>query len=298
MPKVKLTEINKKPKINLKKEDHLSVQDSIPYIEMARDGICKVKEGLYSKTIKFLDINYQLARDDDKKAILEKWCEFLNYFDSSIHLQFSFINHHSNMSEYDSIISISPQDDNFNDIRKEYSEMLRNQLAKGNNGLKKEKYITFSIEAKSVKEAKPRLERIETDIINNLKLMGVYASSLDGYERLKVLYEMYNPDIDVPFTFSYDELIKSGLSTKDYIAPSSFLFDSSKYFKMGDTLGAVSFLQILAPEFEDTILQKYLEIDNNLVLNIHIEAIDQLKAIKLIKAKVTDIDKMKIEEQK
>ena len=282
----------------LNKETHLSVQDTIPYVEMARDGICKVSEGVYSKTVKFFDINYQLARDDDKKAILEKWCEFLNYFDSSIHLQFSFINHHSNMSEYESVISIEPQKDNFNDIRKEYSEMLKEQLSKGNNGLVREKYITFSIRAKDVKEAKPRLERIETDVINSLKLMGVEASALDGAERLKVLYEMFNPDSQVPFRFSYDQLIKSGLSTKDYIAPSSFVFDSSKYFQMGNTTGAVSFLQILAPEFEDTILQKYLEIDHNLVLNIHIEAIDQLKAIKLIKAKVTDIDKMKIEEQK
>ena len=282
----------------LNKETHLSVQDTIPYVEMARDGICKVSEGVYSKTVKFFDINYQLARDDDKKAILEKWCEFLNYFDSSIHLQFSFINHHSNMSEYESVISIEPQKDNFNDIRKEYSEMLKEQLSKGNNGLVREKYITFSIRAKDVKEAKPRLERIETDVINSLKLMGVEASALDGAERLKVLYEMFNPDSQVPFRFSYDQLIKSGLSTKDYIAPSSFVFDSGKYFQMGNTTGAVSFLQILAPEFEDTILQKYLEIDHNLVLNIHIEAIDQLKAIKLIKAKVTDIDKMKIEEQK
>ena len=162
------------------KEKQISAQNTIPYREMAKDGTCRVKEHTYSRTIRFYDINYQLAQNEDKSAIFESWCDFLNYFDSSIHVQLSFINHKSSMSEYEKVIRIKPKNDAFDDVRAEYAQMLQAQLAKGNNGLVRSKYITFSIEANTYQEAKPRLERIDTDILNNFKVLGVTAYPLNG----------------------------------------------------------------------------------------------------------------------
>ena len=280
------------------KAKRISVQDSIAYKEMGKDGICRVADHVYSKTIRFYDINYQLAQNDDKSAIFENWCDFLNYFDSSIQFQLSFINQKSSMKEYEKVIQIEPQNDAFDDVRMEYAQMLHNQLAKGNNGLLKSKYITFAIEADNLAMARPKLERIETDILNNFKVLGVTAYPLNGVERLKVLYETLNPETETPFTFTYDQVLKTGLGTKDYIAPTSFLFKSGKDFMMGDTYGAVSYLQILAPELTDKMLAEFLDIDKNLIVTMHVQSLDQLKAIKLIKSKVTDINRMKIEEQK
>ena len=265
---------------------------------MGKDGICRVADHIYSKTIRFYDINYQLAQNEDKSAIFENWCNFLNYFDSSIHVQLSFINQKSSMKEYEKVIHIDPQNDVFDDVRMEYAQMLHNQLAKGNNGLLKSKYITFSIEADSLAQARPKLERIEMDILNNFKVLGVTAYPLNGVERLKLLYETLNQDSEQPFNFTYDQILKTGLGTKDYVAPTSFLFKSGKDFMMGDTYGAVSYLQILAPELTDKMLAEFLDIDKNLIVTLHIQSLDQLKAIKLIKGKVTDINRMKIEEQK
>lgn len=265
---------------------------------MGRDGICRVKDGTYSKTIRFNDINYQLAQNEDKNAIFEGWCDFLNYFDSSIHVQLSFINQKSNMKEYEQIIQIRPQYDAFDEIRMEYAQMLKNQLAKGNNGLIKTKYITFSIEAENIQKARPKLERIEADILNNFKALGVAAYPLNGKERLEILYETFNPESPIPFQFEYDQIYQTGLGTKDFIAPTSFVFQSGKYFRMGDRIGAVSYLQILAPELTDKMLADFLDIDKNLIVNLHIQSVDQTRAIKLVKNKVTDINKMKIEEQK
>ena len=280
------------------KEQRLTVQRSIPYLEMGRDGICRVEEHLYSKTVRFYDINYQLAQNEDKNTIFESWCDFLNYFDASIRFQLSFINHKSDMSEYNKVIQIEPQHDQFDDVRMEYAQMLRQQLAKGNNGLVRTKYITFSIEAKSVREAKPRLERIETDILNNFKVLGVKAYPLNGVERLQIMYETFHQEEQQKFDFSYDRILQSGMTTKDFIAPTSFLFKSGKDFMMGDTYGAASYLNILAPELTDKVLAEFLDMDKNLVVSIHVQSVDQLKAIKLIKGKITDLDRMKIEEQK
>ncbi|WP_443734616.1 VirB4-like conjugal transfer ATPase, CD1110 family [[Ruminococcus] lactaris] len=283
---------------NTAKDKRITAQQSIPYHEMGRDGICRVQDKFYSKTIRFYDINYQLAQNEDKNAIFENWCDFLNYFDSTIHFQLSFINQHSNMAEYEKVIHINPQEDEFDNLRMEFAQMLNNQLAKGNNGLMRTKYITFGIEAESIREARPKLERIESDIMNNFKILGVTAYPLNGTERLQVMYETFNQDSKVPFHFSYDEVLRTGLSTKDYIAPTSFVFKNGKDFQMGGTIGAVSYLQILAPELTDKMLAEFLEMDSNLMVNFHIQSIDQMKAIKLVKSKVTDINRMKIEEQK
>ena len=284
--------------VKRKQERNISAQNSIPYREMAKDGICRVQEKYYSKTIRFYDINYQLAQNEDKNAIFENWCDFLNYFDSTIHFQISFINHHSNMKEFESVIQIQPQNDAFDDVRMEYAQMLRDQLAKGNNGLVRTKYITFGIEAENIREAKPKLERIEADILNNFKVLGVSAYPLSGEERLQILYETFNPEEKVPFQFSYDRILRSGMGTKDFVAPTSFVFKEGKTFQMGNTIGAASYLQILAPELTDKMLAEFLDMNRNLIVNLHIQSIDQMKAIKLVKNKVTDINRMKIEEQK
>jgi len=290
--------VAQKKKDKKSKKVRKSAQQTIPYVEMCRDGICKVNSRLYTKTIRFNDINYQLAQNEDKTAIFENWCDFLNYFDSSIFVQLSFINQRTNINEFKKQINIPEQDDEFNDIRAEYSGMLQDQITKGNNGLLKRKYITFGIEADSLRTAKPKLERIESDILNNFKTLGVRTEPLSGYERLKVLHDVFNMDTNEPFRFSFDMVARTGLSSKDFIAPTSFDFREGKCFKMGKTIGAVSFLQILAPELNDRMLADFLEMDSNITVNFHIRTIDQAKAIKNIKSKITDLDKMKIEEQK
>ena len=290
--------VAQKKKDKKSRKVRISAQQTIPYVEMCRDGICKVNSRLYTKSIRFEDINYQLAQNEDKTGIFENWCDFLNYFDSSIFVQLSFINQKTNIEDFKKSIHIPEQDDNFNDIRTEYSDMLQNQLMKGNNGLIKRKYITFGIEAESLRVAKAKLERIEMDVLNNFKSLGVKTYPLSGYERLKVLHDVFNMDNNDPFRFSFDMVARTGLSSKDFIAPTSFDFREGKCFRMGRTIGTVSFLQILAPEISDRMLADFLDMDTNITVNFHIRTIDQAQAIKRIKSKITDLDKMKIEEQK
>ena len=265
---------------------------------MWSDGICRVSDNHYTKTIQFQDINYQLSQNEDKGAIFEGWCDFLNYFDSSIHFQLSFLNLAASEDSFSRAIHIPLQGDDFDAIREEYTRMLQNQLARGNNGLVKAKYLTFGIDADGLKTARPRLERIETDLINNFKRIGVDAEVLSGMERLSQLHSIFHMDEQQPFQFSWDWLAPSGLSTKDFIAPSSFEFRNGKMFRMGKTYGAVSFVQILAPELNDRMLADFLDMESSLIVNLHIQSLDQVKAIKTVKRKITDLDRAKIEEQK
>ena len=274
----------------------MSAQDSIPYLQIRVDGICQVTPTHFTKTIQFRDINYQLSDNEDKQAIFDGWCDFLNYFDSSIKFQFSFVNLTALRESFARAIPL--RSDQFESIQRELSKIIQEQQAKGNNGIVKTKYLTFGIDADNIRSAKPRLERIETDILNNFKRLGVSAEVLNGQERLRVLHDILRMDTPEPFTFRWEDLPRSGLSTKDYIAPSSFLFSRAKDFRMGKKFASVSFLQILAPELSDRILKDFLDIESNIVVNIHVQSVDQVSAIKTIKRTITDLDKSKIEEQK
>ena len=275
-----------------------TAQQTIPYQRMYPDGVCRVTDRFFTKSIQFQDINYQLAQNEDKTAIFDGWCDFLNYFDSSIHFQFSFLNLSVSMESFEQSIYIPAQNDAFDDIRNEYADMLRNQLAKGNNGLSKTKFITFGIEADDVRTAKSRLERIENDLLNSFKRLGVAAETQNGKDRLRLLHSIYHMDDHERFLFEWDWLPLSGLSTKDYIAPSSFEFKESRSFRMGRKICTGSFLQILAPELNDRMLADFLAMESSLIVNLHVQSIDQTAAIKTIKRKITDLDRMKIEEQK
>ena len=275
-----------------------TAQQSIPFQRMFPDGICRVTDRYYTKTIQFQDINYQLAQQEDKTAIFEEWCSFLNFFDSSIHFELSFMNMSTDADAFEKSIRIPYQNDGFDDVRAEYGMMLRQQLQKGNNGLTKTKYLTFGIEADSMKQAKPRLDHIEVDLMNNFHRLGVAAKLLDGKERLQLMHSMFHMGDQDKFRFDWKWLPKTGLSVKDYIAPTSFAFPGSRIFRMGKLYGAMSYLQITASDISDQLLKDFLDMDSSEIVTMHIQSVDQNKAIKQIKHTITELDRSKIEEQK
>ena len=274
-----------------------TAQASIPYEAMYPDGVCRVSPGIFSKCIAFEDVSYQLAQPETRTAIFEHLCDLYNYVDASIHVQFSFLNRKVDPEQYAKSFEIAPQGDDFDDIRAEYTGILQRQLAGGNNGIVKTKYMTYTIEADNLKAARARLNRIGLDLLGYFKTMGAVAHVMNGKERLCLLHGVFHPDGEL-FNFDWKWLAPSGLSTKDFVAPSSLCFGNAKTFGMGGKYGAVSFLQILAPELSDEMLADFLNTESGILLNLHVQAIDQTQAIKTIKRKITDLDAMKIAEQK
>ena len=277
-----------------------TAQDSIPFQRMFPDGICRVTDNYYTKTIQFQDINYQLAQQEDQTAIFEEWCSFLNFFDSSIRFELSFMNMATDAADFEKMIRIPFKKDMFNHIRIEFSSMLKRQLAQGNNGLTKTKYLTFGIEADSMKQAKPRLQHVEIDLLNNFRRLGVSAKTLSGKERLHLMHSMFHmgEGDNEKFLFDWKWLVGSGMSVKDFIAPTCFAFPKSRVFQMGGLYGSMSYLQITASDLSDQMLKDFLEMESSQIVTMHIQSVDQNKAIKTIKRTITELDRSKIEEQK
>ena len=295
MPKGKTAPPQRKSKA--RKRGPQTAQQTIPYREMHKDGICRISEDYYTKTIEYEDINYAVASTEDQGIIFDAYCGFLNYFDATLPYQLSFINHRSRPESRYSV-NIPPQDDQYNSVRDEYTGMLKGQIAKSNNGIVRSKYITFGIHAAGIQTARPRLERVEANILSNYGKLGVQARPLSGKERLALLHSQLRPGSREPFRFSWDMIPKTGMGTKDFIAPDSFDFRQARLFRVGTTWGAASYMQIMASELSDKLLAELLELDMEMTITMHIQTVDQSKAIKQIKAKISDIDKMKVEEQK
>ncbi|MBQ7614108.1 MAG: ATP-binding protein [Butyrivibrio sp.] len=275
-----------------------TAQQTLPFDRVFPDGIVRVGMDYYTKTIQFQDINYQLAQQDDKTEIFEEWCSFLNFFDSSVHFQLSFMNFATEVGDFEKKIAIAHQGDPFNDVRDEYSGILLRNMQAGNNGLTKVKYITFGIHADSMRSAKPRLIHIEMDILNNFKRLGVIAETLNGEQRLALMHKQLHMGDNAKFHFDWKYLVKSGLSVKDFIAPSSFEFPNGRYFKMGDTWCSMSFLSIDASDISDRMLADFLGMESSQIVTMHLHSVDQNEAIKTVKHTITELDRSKIEEQK
>lgn len=274
-----------------------SAQDTLPFRQMYPDGLCKLDDTTWSRCIEFEDVNYQLAQPDDQTAIFEALCDMYNAHDSSIGMELSLPCRRMNREDFVKRIEIAAQGDKYDGIRDLYTQMLRRQLERGNNGLVKTKLLILTIEAADIRSARARFSRIVMDALSHFKVMGALAKALNGHEWLELLYGILHPDGE-RFSFDWDWLAPSGLHVKDFIAPSSFKFGQARNFQMGAKYCAASFMQITAPEMDDRILAELLETDSNILVSIHIRSMDQNDAIKTVKRKITDIDSMKIDAQK
>ncbi|WP_084758038.1 VirB4-like conjugal transfer ATPase, CD1110 family [Defluviitalea phaphyphila] len=263
---------------------------------MYEDGICEIENGLFSKTIKFSDINYQIARREEQVEIFSRYCEFLNYFDPSINLQITIHNKHINTEDFKAQMLIPMREDELDKYRKEYNAMLSEKALQGQNSIVREKYLTFAIKADDYQSAIPVLSRLETDIITNFKSLGCDTKILSGAERLEFLHKFFNPDDK--YVFDYEYLLYSNLTTKDYIAPDSFNFQHKNYYEFGDYYGQTLYLKDLPPDLSDKLITELSDIPCNMTITLHINSVDQEEAFALVKRKIAFMEQQKIDEQK
>lgn len=275
-----------------------TAQKTIKYKRMFEDGICEVEKGLYSKCIKFADINYQIARREEQVEIFSRYCEFLNYFDPSINLQITIHNRHIDIEDFRAqmLLKTGSGIDDLDIYRKEYNAMLSEKALLGQNSIIREKYLTFAVKVNNYEAAIPALARLETDIMTNFKSLGCENQNLSGMQRLEFLHKMFNPND--PFKFQYDYLVDSSLTTKDYVAPDSFDFTHKNHYQFGDSYGQTLYLKDLPPDLSDKLISELSDIPCDMTITLHINSVEQDKAFALVKQKISFMEQQKIDEQK
>lgn len=261
-----------------------TTQDVLGYDKMYESGICEIEEGLFSKTIQFEDVNYQIAQRDDQLNTFSDYCELLNSCDASTHLTLTILNKKNDTQTFHKELFYELEGDELDIYREELNAMIEKNLTEGQNGFYKENYLTFSTNAKTFQQARQFLDRTEQSLMGDLQAIGSTSEELDGLERLKVFHSLMNPG--EPFYFQYDDLIYSRLSTKAAVAPTSFNFKTNKkLFEMGNQVGEVLFLRDYPTNMTDRLIAELTEIPEELVIALHIDPVAPDRANTLVQSK-------------
>lgn len=275
-----------------------TAQQSITYEKMYKDGICKVSGNYYSKTIRFSDRNYQLLKEQEKESVLEEWGQFLKLFGTSVQLEMTFLSLPEKAEQEEKRFNVPRRFDHLYHLRENHLKVMKSHEKRGTHGLEEIRLLTFGLEAESLKAARRKLTHVEKEVLDSLEKLQVEAASLDGTERLEIMYRMMHDREETPFWIDWNYMAEEKLNTKDYIAPETFEFDEGRNFRMGKQFGAVSYLTLTASELDDEILKELLVTQSSQVMSIHMQNIDKATAIKMVKRTITEIDCSKIEEQK
>jgi len=279
-------------KIPKKQEPDISAQKTLLLDKVWQDGIVRVvgTPPVYSKTIRFSEINYTLLDEDSRRSLLDSFGRLFHLFEDGVHLQMTYAVVPNDTAPMESFQGVSAD---HTEIAAEYSSFLRSQMV---GGMKIERYLTFSINAGSPKEARSRLKIIENSVMNALgdNRLGANPTVLNGEERI----ELYKRMLSVKGPFSWHDYVTSDLTAVDYVAPSSFSFHASKWFKIGNRVGAVYFFRMQTSALGDGTLMNLLRAGTDMTITFHIDAIERDRALRMVKRKMTDVNMSKIDEQK
>mgnify|MGYP005913113541 CR=1 FL=1 len=254
------------------------VQDVIPVAAIFDDGIFKVGKDKYSKTYRFTDINYAVASREDKEAMFLEYSELLNSLDSGATTKITINNRRLNRLDFEQTILIPTTGDNLDEYREEYNKMLLDK-ATGANSIVQDKYITISINKKSVEDARTYFARVGADLIAHFGRLGSKCVELETDERLRIFHDFYRVGEESSFHFDIKETRKKGHDFKDYICPDTMEFEKD-YFKMGNRYGRVLFLREYASYIKDSMVAELTDMNRNLMMSIDIVPVPTDEAVK------------------
>ncbi len=254
------------------------VQDIIPVKAIWEDGIFLVGNNKYSKSFKFVDINYAVASREDKESMFLDYSELLNALDTGATTKITINNRRINKLDFEKTMLLKEEHDELDKYRKEYNQMLLSQTKKANE-IVQEKIITISIYKKSIEEARNYFSRAGADLISHFGTLGSKCVELDAEERLRIAHDFYRTGEETSFHFDIHETMKKGHDFKDFICPDSVEFQSD-FFKIGERYGRVLFLKEYASFIKDSMVAELTELNRNMMLSLDIIPIPMDEAIR------------------
>lgn len=275
-----------------------TIQDSIPYETVYKNGIIETEKGVFTRSYQLDETNFKTASDEEQLEIFRKYGNFLNSFDENTRWQINIFNHAVDKAETMEQIRIRPAKDGLNVIRQAMNNVYLDKLADGKNDITQSKFLTISINDSSITHASDVIRRIDKDISKSLKkITGRETSPMTLEERLQLLHNIYNPDdpelanieIENELHFSLDELAKQGLISKDVIGPNELGFKKNS-FDLSDKKGTVFFIPTVPSFLTTDFIADLTDLSINMLISLTHTAMNGSEAIKLAKARLSDIE--------
>lgn len=297
-----------------------TVADTIPYFAVYPDsGIIEIKPRVFTKSYLLQDINYQIAKDEEQFDMFMKFGQLLNSFDPTVNVEITINQKNINIEDFEEQTMLPLQDDALDPLRIERNEMMRKKISEGKNSLVKEKYLTVSVPADTLDAAEVAFARLDREIASHVKKIGKSnATPLTAVQRLETLHDIYNIGSEslfgnnmvmeekddgtveysfAPEKFRFDIMSRMGLTTKDVIGPSEFMFKGD-YGMVGDTYFRALFLRTLPTFLSDKVLDNLTSTDCNMLTSLHYEPVDGARSQKMIRNKMTSINASMVDKQK
>ena len=264
-----------------------SVQQSIPIKRIYKDGIFEVS-GKFSKTWRFFDVNYKVASPEKQMELFMSYCAFLNALPVNAAAKITLFNRKLNQKEFSRTLLMPFKGDGLDQYRAEYNDILSEKAADSNN-LIQEKYITISLVARNLDEAKAFFNRVGTDLTTSLSRLDSTIREITLNERLRLFHDFFRPGEEQEYRFDLTETMRRGHSFKDAIAPDCLTFKKS-YYEMGEAFGRVLFLRDYASFIKDDMITELMDYPRNMMLSIDIVPVGMDNAIKMVDKLIMSVD--------
>ncbi len=264
-----------------------SVQQSIPIKRVYKDGIFEVS-GKFSKTWRFFDVNYKVASPDQQMTLFMAYCAFLNSLPVGCTAKITLFNRRLNQKAFGKALMLEYQGDGKEQYRTECNDLLIDKAADSNN-LIQEKFITISVEKKSIEEARPFFNRVHTDLTNGLARLDSAIREVNINERLRLFHDFFRPCEEQNFQFDLTRSMQRGHDFKDAIAPDCLSFKKN-YYEMGDLYGRVLFMRDYGSFIKDDLITSLMDFPRNMMLSIDIVPMGMDNAIKMVDKLIMSVE--------
>lgn len=302
--------MNKELKKQLNLEKHYNISDSIPIRTVDSEGVMETRKGLYCKTYALQDVNYSISKMIEKGEMYLEWCNVLNRIDPTQGIQITIHTHDVNIDYIEDDVFLHEVGDNKDYLREAYNDIIKKNMLEGHNNIRKEKYITLSLEANDIIAASQAFVSLESDVTNILRgIDGCDMKPLNTVEKLNLLHNLYNPNKAGEFkeygslngsvvkSFNIENVYLQGVGVADLVQPSSMEF-KNRYFKLGDVYCRGIDLIQLPTVMNDQFLSDITNQDFNMILSMHVKQLDARTATNLVENKLTSVNGRLAEKQK
>lgn len=298
--RLKKSKKNKKDKIKKAKPPRVrkTVQDTLPYIRICDDYIFEVEEYRYSKTYKFEDVNYTIARQEEQDSIFLAYCSVLNGIDASVDMQITIHNNKVNRADFNNMVLLKHRTGKYAEFNKyidTYNNMLTEKMRQGQNGILRNKYITVTVQAPDLMTAQSKFLSIDLDLMNSFKKIGTSIYPMTSNERVVMMKDIFrNVDDIIPELTEKDFKRKAD---RAYCCPDYFEFKSN-YFMFGTKYARCVFIKDLPSSLQDHLLTDLSDTNLSVIVTTNIAQVDTYKALKMVNRQITSMTADKIQAER
>ena len=264
------------------------VQDIIPVRSIWPDGIFMTGKNKFSKMYRFTDINYAVASREDKEGMFLGYSELLNSLDSGCTAKITINNRRLNMLDFEDRILLRLKGDNLDVYRREYNDMLT-EKAIGSNAIIQDKYITISVNRKSIDDARLYFARIGGDLTAHFSRLGSKCIELTANDRLRIIHDFMRTGEETSYHFDLKDHMRKGHDFRDYICPDVYE-NNADYFKVGDRFGRVLLLRDYASYISDDMIADITDLSRNLMLSVDIVPIPTDEAVREVEQRLLGVE--------